>query len=816
MTEIEEIRQRLQRKENKWNKAVGIKRFYITPPITKFTLSDPERVIPDKDWIKNIATNSYWGITSNNTPKTIESDEWDAYMMFYQAIPKFIPYEKRSLRYQGYLFGDATILFTQFYGGDFKNDVLGYYKAPEGEIVTDVYIDVPEGTRYIYIPKYKNPPADVKINFEITYQDFTEFDVTPYIASWTDLEDILERDMTTGVFSSVSFPIYLTGMGMDFMTEVFALYALHSKVAFNVYLRDDIELNVYRLIKSAPMDFQTYKENNTQVEISLVDSSLNEQLNSQGKTKYDIPVNELADTKKWNYNRIMMFNRGNYSIIPNKPIPFLFTKKYIMPYIYLNSAEMTPGSDEHEFRTQSELRELNTDDNYFFKAAQYIDDSTIYTFDLSMKFSVSRIKVGDADDGSRVMLLKNGDMENPMEIFSFVIKEQENDIVSYVTEIDIQNKIINLIPNDKLSIVVERPDGMVLGSDVIVISKFDVFEITYTSTGPIIENINIIKPETLCQNLLDKVSGSPGKFTCQFNWADVPYKHMLCAAESIRDFRNANLHGSLNDLLEWMKVLGYEYSADGNVLVFKQRDEFFKPDVTAVALKNSENADLRIEGSDKFAYTSLQIGYESQDYESVNGRFEVNGMFEYSTGYKNITSNVLKLISPYRADPIGIELLCWERKNSSKDTKSDNDIFFIAMKEEEDYYSVYHDIVAIPTDAPNMKMFNAVFNPYFLVKQNESLIGINSTYLKFTSTDSNRSSTIGDIDIYADQPIEKQLFKPYTYNFVTGNHIPLPDIDVRNGLVKFWYNNTLKIGFIQKILKNYSKETESTWILYAK
>lgn len=816
MTYIEEIRQRLQRKEDKWSLFTGIKKWFITPPITKFTLSDPERVIPDKDWIQNIATNSYWIVDEdNNMPKSIESDEWDGYLMFKIAIPEFLAKENRSLRYQGYLFGDATIIFTNTYGtGDIV--VLGSYKAPDGEIAKDVYIDVPKGTNYIFISKYKNPPADVKVNFEITYQDFTEFDVTPYIASWTDLEDILERDMTTGVFESASFPIYLTGMGMDFMTEVFALYALHSKVAFNVYLRDDIELNVYRLIKSAPMDFQTYKENNTQVEISLVDSSLNEQLNSQGKTKYDIPVNEIADTKKWNYNRMIMLNRGNYTVISDEE---RFTvERYMMPHVFLNSSEMTPGSDEHEFRTQSlaiERPELEAD-NYFFKVANNISDTKVIPFKLKINLSFKRTFFSSSiNRGSQVLIVKNNDPENSV-LDSFDFNFVSNDGEKYIYEAIINTEIeISLFRNDKLSLYIRR-DSTANLQDKISISDFTEFTLSYTDKGPIIENINVIKPETLCQNLLDRVSGLPGKFTCQFNWADVPYKHMLCAAESIRDFRNANLHGSLNDLLEWMKVLGYEYSADGNVLVFKQRDEFFKSDVTAITLKNSENADLRVEGSDKFAYTSLQIGYESQDYESVNGRFEVNGMFEYATGYKNITSNVLKLISPYRADSIGIELLCWERKNSSKDTKSDNDIFFIAMKEEEDYYSVYDDIVAIPNDAPNMKMFNAVFNPYFLVKQNESLIGINSTYLKFTSTDSNRSSTIGDIDIYADQPIEKQLFKPYTYNFVTGNHISLPDIDVRNGLVKFWYNNTLKIGFIQKILKNYSKETESTWILYAK
>lgn len=806
ITPIEEIRKRLQTKEDNYNRQVGKRPFGVMPPITKFTLSDPDRLVPSD---VSILQENYYVILGEDIYPTYVSDpDWDTYKVSFDG-PQTLR-DNRVVSYQGYLFGAASIVFL-----DGAGRVLGSFKAPDGEIIKDIQSITPEGTSWIEVSRYRNAPADAWINFNLALQTFNEMNVTNNVASWTDLEVILQRDLTSGSFSSVSFPVFLTELAKDFMVEVFDMYAMHSRIAFNVYLRDDVKLNVYRLIKSSPMDFQTYKQTDTQVEITLIDAELDEQLNTGGKTKYDIPVSEVAATKKWNYDRMTMLNRGNYELT-DQDGP-MGNAKYLQLYLYLASSEMTPGSAENIFQTQSSenFQDITTSNNYFFKAVEG------WTFQLNMNFHFEfrwqPFQPFDERPDTYLVVYKNNDPTLP--IFSQLL-DQTTDGDYYIDEIVLSKVVgdIFLEKDDTLSFYLQRDNAVgVSPFSKITLPSFTEFSLSYTTIGKPINDLNVIKPETLCQNLLDRISGVKNLFTCQFNWGDIDYIPMLCAAETIRNIPNANIHAALNDILDWMKVLGYEYSADNRVLVFKQRDEFFKPDVTALTLKGKENADLRIEGSDKFAYTSVMIGYEAQDYESVNGRFEVNGMFEYSTGYTNITRNDLKLISPYRADPIGIELLCWERKNSTKDTKSDNDIFVIAMNENEDHYSVYDSIVATLDEALNLEMFNAVFNPYFLVKQNESLIGINSRYLKFTSTDSNRNSHVtGVADIYADQPIEKQLFKPFTYNFVTGNVIPLPGPDVRDGLIKFWYNNVLKSGYIFRILKNYSKELESTWILYAK
>ena len=230
---------------------------------------------------------------------------------------------------------------------------------------------------------------------------------------------------------------------------------------------------------------------------------------------------------------------------------------------------------------------------------------------------------------------------------------------------------------------------------------------------------------------------------------------------------------------------------------------------------SSDVADLETQVAGNYAYTNVKIGYDKQDYDSINGRAEVNGTFEYTTGYLNREENTLTLISPYRADSIGFELLCRDvYKSDSTDTDSDNDIFFVALVENENDYTTY-DTRRIVDNKTGVIMFNAPFCPYFLALANKSLIGISTDKLTFASTDMNREASIPPTNIYGNITIDQQLFKPVKYTVSTGNFKDLPYPDVWNGVVVFTVNDVTKSGFISSITKNYSTDSETDWELWA-
>ena len=292
---------------------------------------------------------------------------------------------------------------------------------------------------------------------------------------------------------------------------------------------------------------------------------------------------------------------------------------------------------------------------------------------------------------------------------------------------------------------------------------------------------------------------------------------MLCAAESIRGFEKAALHGKLGDLMEWLGVLGYEYYYEENKIIFAPRDTFFRSDIEALRLSRKEVSNMRTKADAEHAYSLVEIGYDKQDYnKSVNGRFEVNGTYNYQTGYKIAKDNTtLSLISPYRADSTGLELLLWERPRRTTDNRSDNDIFALHL-----YYNPvqrrYHYSSEEVIYVEGVFRYNAPLNPYFLAKRNESLIGINSKKLIFASTDSNREAALGgDPDIlYSDIGITKKLFEPFKYTFNTGNHLELPDVNERNGLIAFEFEGKVYHGFISDISKYYGSEKDTEWELF--
>lgn len=501
--------------------------------------------------------------------------------------------------------------------------------------------------------------------------------------------------------------------------------------------------------------------------------------------------------------------------------------------VSLNKANQAPGTSEVDFKSQPFGTNIK---EYFVKSTQ----NTVkmyYDVDFQTNIKVKVIAgMGDPTDflNNSLFVLGvfyNSSGSNWNQLFgigmtptSDIIKENDKTYSRSfsATLSGIYNYDLN--SGEYASLMISFPPTPGLGWYIEVtleITSSSKFEAYYYEASKDSVNIDVISPDKLLQEYLNQMGGE-GKYTGIIEWEKEDYMTMIVAAESIRGFGNkdnteapdkAYIHGSPNDFIEWLKVLGYEPVIEGSTITFKTRDKVFTPDVTAIEMGDDDVADLLKQVDATHAYTSVEIGYDKQDYENENGRYEANGTFAYTTGYINRDDNKLSLISPYRADPMGIEFLCQERDNYTTDDKSDNDIFFVAIIDNTDYYTEYKGIV-IDTDSQRIKMFNAPFNPYYLVKRNESLIGINAKQLKFKSTDMSREASIDNIDIYSDITITKKLFSPIIYNFAAGHHHDMPTIN-KNGLVNIsWQNNVLR-GYIRSIRKNYITEEETTWELHA-
>lgn len=729
----------------------------------------------------------------------------------------------KQVEYNGYLRDSAEIVML-----DSNLNVLDHIKNTGDGPITNVTFNIPENCRYVYL----SCASDYEKNYYLRVFEGDFIDVTQNIENLDSLENVLSRDGVSGVISEVSFEISFVLSAKDFVKDIFFRKGLYGKALLKIYRRGNFD-NDYKLIKDINLDFSTYQEYADRVTVEAAKFDLLEIINSEGKTKYEVPVSEISDTKKWKYERMNFINNGVYELVTSDMTVAQITD-LIAFSLNLSSSELIPG-EGIDFVSQT-LTYGKT--NYFIQnngKSVNMHIKMMFKFIFEGEIKVHNPFETEIDKNSLLSiqlyrLSSEGNFKESIKSWFLAPEtlsidgEKYTGIFSDTMNVD---KIVTIEPNERICLGFSSVNNM--GMAVTIQSGYYRFESLEEGNKPILtayyttksqesHEIDIIDPTTLMQHYLNEMSGVNGLFSVQINWSESNYKTMLIAAESIRQIPGAKLYGSPNDFFDWMKVLGYEYDIDGTKLIFNFRDEYFKSSFAAMSMRKDEIADLIIKADNTYAYTSVEIGYDKQDYDTMNGRCEPNGMFSYTTGYITRTDNKLSLISPYRADSIGIEMLCQESDKQTTDTDSDNDVFFVALKENSEDYSEYKDIYIEDKDFSSLKLFNAPFNPYYLIKRNQSLIGINADKVKFKATDMSRTAIIIDngqsVDPYADQIISKKLFEPIIYNFAAGSNKDLPDHAVRNGLVKINWKDEIYTGFIKEIRKNYASDTETTWELW--
>ena len=161
---------------------------------------------------------------------------------------------------------------------------------------------------------------------------------------------------------------------------------------------------------------------------------------------------------------------------------------------------------------------------------------------------------------------------------------------------------------------------------------------------------------------------------------------MIVPAESIRGLPNAKIYTSYTKFANWMSAeFGFVPVIGDEKVTFVHRDTLFQD--TEIKDLQDSTSDLEYNVNAGLVYSGVKVGYDKQDYDSVNGRDEFRFTNEYTTGI-TLTDNVLELVSPYRADVYGMEFLAEKRGEDTTDSDSDNDIFFVGASLDGEKYKV--------------------------------------------------------------------------------------------------------------------------------
>lgn len=167
-------------------------------------------------------------------------------------------------------------------------------------------------------------------------------------------------------------------------------------------------------------------------------------------------------------------------------------------------------------------------------------------------------------------------------------------------------------------------------------------------------------------------------------------------------------------------------------------------------------------------YSSVTIGYDTQEYECENGRDEFNFANTYSTGCAAVEKE-LTLMSKYRADSFGIEFTVIESLKDEKnsDKSSDKNVFFVLTTKQNG--SMVLDRSMAITSCLSKRLFNGAFSPRACALANAGYIGIQSKglTLEFASSTGNSEIMINGIKQSDDLPIHERLVTCGRLSFTT-------------------------------------------------
>lgn len=251
-------------------------------------------------------------------------------------------------------------------------------------------------------------------------------------------------------------------------------------------------------------------------------------------------------------------------------------------------------------------------------------------------------------------------------------------------------------------------------------------------------------------------------------------------------------------------------TCDLQTIHFIHRSELFNPNNLRREIEGATEVRYNIDTN--YIYSSVTIGYEKQDFDSINGRDEFNFNNTYTTGCI-YTDKTLTLTSKYRADSYGIEFKAQKRGEDTSDSSTDESVFFVLCKSVDG--ALIPDRTANVENAVSETVFNGAFSPIACVKANEGYIGMQSKNLKltFASSTGNSDITVDGVAMTSDLELGESYLSAATLEFTTDEVDHISDV---NELLIVANKGVVYEGYISEVDVKYARSEAAKYKLLVK
>lgn len=640
------------------------------------------------------------------------------------------------------------------------------------------------------------------------------YDATNELVNWDDVEMSFKRGDYDGVVRSFSTKFEFANGAYSLLLKEYLSNYLNSSATLVFYTRNNSWLLNEKF--RCALDYSTFSYNDTTCEINAVDNSIASLIKAKKGTQYEYPVKEIKESQSLDYDRLLMNSDIKWSIPSDAEEPNVShvmtaypNAYYTIPFYMLGQPEIATKDIVEVFDT-AENRFESTESlfgEYLFKN---ISDRDL-TIRIKVKFSVF-ITYQRPGVSFPIYIRLSSYNENSKELKIYYQSATIQTFNTYTVDID---ENLTISPGEMINFNIALAKSDPIYQNFPVNFKFNSLDtplnISFSERGKSVK-IDCISPKVLLNRLLrsitDKNNVTGEIATGVDERLDMA---MIVPAESIRGLPNAKIYTSYTKFANWMSTeFGFVPVIGDEKVTFVHRDTLFQD--TEIKDLQDSTSDLEYNVNAGLVYSGVKVGYDKQDYDSVNGRDEFRFINEYTTGI-TLTDNVLELVSPYRADAYGMEFLAEKRGEDTTDSDSDNDIFFVGASLDGEKYKLVRDGYTISGVISPSTMFNAMYSQRFMIEANARYIGAFANTLEFTSSDGNSDVTINGVSERSSIVLGNKLFTVGELSVKTGD-LEIPS-DL-TGYIRVEKNGHIYKGYVKSASYNYGRPEAVKYYLIVK
>ncbi|MDE6821216.1 MAG: hypothetical protein K2P55_17355 [Bacteroides acidifaciens] len=594
------------------------------------------------------------------------------------------------------------------------------------------------------------------------------------IQNWDEIKFSRKRSGLEGITRTFTSKFQFVGEAYDLILEEYLSKYLASNASISVYTITDS--HTYDEFFSCRLDFGSLTYDGNTVSINSIDDSVANIIKANKGTQYEYSVDELKDEARLYYDRLSYVGSATYycggrtlesgSILVDAVSG---SDHYMTIPMYIGSSEIVPGSG-------IEVKDVGASGN--------LESCLIYTEKAtSVKISIKGSYSWDGASLSADMQLKTKS--------GTLLKEWKGGWGGESISVNWDGEV-TLSANDGIILLAAYNTKFAL-------YYFSSLKITmeFPSIGLPID-IDAIKPVTILKRLIKSMNGGNDGIDGEIS-SGIDERLDNCViltAESIRGIPKAKLYTSYTKFVNWMEAeFGFVPVINGRVVSFRHRNNLFGENNVKDLGGNIADFEYKIEESR--IYSRVRVGYDKQEYESMNGRDEFRFTTEYTTGV-DITDNVLEFISPYRADAYGIEFLAQNRGKDTTDDESDNDVFFVGatLSPNDKKYKLIRAGWNVDGVLSPDTMFNTMYWQGAMLQANAGYIGMFTNKLSYSSSDGNSDVVVNGIGMKDDFRIESGIITCGDVSFKTfDEEIPPTDDET----IKILKDGLVYEGYIKEV-----------------